>query len=300
MRIYSPNLDAGVKNLKRVQANLKRYKASVLKAACEGRLVETEAELARREGREYEPADKLLERILKERRKRWEEEQRAKGKDPAKMTYKEPEPPDTEGLPELPEGWCWATWAQLSPRVTVGHVGKMKDEYVEKGIPFLRSQNVRENKFDENGLVYISKVFHNKLEKSKVKPGDLVVVRSGSVGVTCVIPESIEEGNCSDLVIIQKPMGMVPLYGSYYMNSLALEYVKSKTVGVALRHFNTMSVAENVLPLPPVSEQIRIVEEVQVRLDAVERVISGIGKTFKRSEQFRESVLRKAFTGILV
>ena len=68
-------LEAGVAALKRAQANLRRYKASVLKAACEGRLVPTEAELARAEGRDYEPADVLLERILAERRARWEAEQ---------------------------------------------------------------------------------------------------------------------------------------------------------------------------------------------------------------------------------
>ena len=64
-------LDASVAALKRAQANLKRYRASVLKAACEGKLVPTEAELARDEGRDYEPADRLLERILMERRARW-------------------------------------------------------------------------------------------------------------------------------------------------------------------------------------------------------------------------------------
>ena len=61
-------LAAAVAALKRVQANLKRYRASVLRAACEGRLVTTEAELAEAEGRDYEPADRLLERILAERR----------------------------------------------------------------------------------------------------------------------------------------------------------------------------------------------------------------------------------------
>ncbi len=65
-------LDASVVALKRAQANLKRYRASVLKAACEGSLVTTEAELARAEGCDYEPADMLLERILAERRARWE------------------------------------------------------------------------------------------------------------------------------------------------------------------------------------------------------------------------------------
>ena len=92
-------LDASVAALKRAQANLKRYRASVLKSACEGTLVPTEAELARAEGREYEPADALLQRILAERRARWESQEKRRGK------YKEPTAPDTTELPELPEGW---------------------------------------------------------------------------------------------------------------------------------------------------------------------------------------------------
>ena len=96
-------IDASVDALKRAQANLKRYRASVLKAACEGRLVPTEAELARAEGRDYEHADVLLERILAERRARWES--------PAKRgrKYKEPVAPDTADLPDLPEGWAWSS-----------------------------------------------------------------------------------------------------------------------------------------------------------------------------------------------
>ncbi len=103
-------LDAATVALKRVQANLKRYRASVLKAACEGRLVPTEAELARKEGRDYEPADKLLQRILRERRARWETDtfakMRSSGKPPKddhwKLKYKEPSTPDLSNLPSLP------------------------------------------------------------------------------------------------------------------------------------------------------------------------------------------------------
>src|SRR5438034_4655655 len=93
-------LDAAMVALKRVQANLKRYRAAVLMAAWEGRLVPTEAELARKEGRTYETGEQLLHRILDERRKNW----KGRGK------YKEPTAPETEGLPPLPEGWFWATW----------------------------------------------------------------------------------------------------------------------------------------------------------------------------------------------
>ena len=70
--------------LRRAQANLKRYRASVLKDACQGRLVPTEAELARSEGRDYEPAGVLLKRILAERRARWGSQEKRRGK------YKEP------------------------------------------------------------------------------------------------------------------------------------------------------------------------------------------------------------------
>ena len=91
-------LDASVAALRRAQANLKHYRASVLKDACEGRLVATEAVMARSEGREYEPADVLLERILAARRVRWESQEKRRGK------YREPTAPDSSALPELPEG----------------------------------------------------------------------------------------------------------------------------------------------------------------------------------------------------
>ena len=68
------DLDAGVAALERVKATLAKYKASVLKAAVEGRLTEE----WREEHPDVEPASVLLERILKERRAKWEEEQLAK------------------------------------------------------------------------------------------------------------------------------------------------------------------------------------------------------------------------------
>jgi len=83
---------------------LKLYHRSVLKAACEGKLVPTEAELAHAEGRDYEAADVLLARILMERRDKW------KGK--GKCT--EAEAPDMSGMPVLPDGWIWVNIDQLS------------------------------------------------------------------------------------------------------------------------------------------------------------------------------------------
>ena len=80
----------------------------MLKAACEGKLVPTEAALARAEGRDYETGAALLAHVLAERRAKWA----GRGK------YKEPVAPDVSGLADLPERWCWVTIEQLTSLVT--------------------------------------------------------------------------------------------------------------------------------------------------------------------------------------
>ena len=132
-------LDASVAALQRAQANLKRYRASVLKAACEGRLVPTESELSRTEGRDYEAAAVLLERILAERRARWESQETRRGK------YKEPSAPDASAQPELPEGWVWASLEQLASIGTGSTPLTSKAEYYQDGsVPWVTSSALNE------------------------------------------------------------------------------------------------------------------------------------------------------------
>jgi type I restriction enzyme S subunit len=84
----------------------------------------------------------------------------------------------------------------------------MVDQYLAKGAPFLRSLNVRELRFELEKLKFISRDFHERLRKSALSPGDIVVVRSGFVGIACVVPDELKEANCSDLVIARPgPVG---------------------------------------------------------------------------------------------
>jgi type I restriction enzyme S subunit len=127
------DLDAGVAALERARANLKRYRAAVLKAAVEGRLT---AEW-RKAHPDVEPASKLLERILTERRRKWEEAQLAKfaaaGKPPPKgWKYKYPEPakPEIDTPWELPDTWC------LTSVDAVGDIllGRQRGVIVKSGV----------------------------------------------------------------------------------------------------------------------------------------------------------------------
>ncbi len=131
-------LDAGVAALRRARAALKRYRAAVLKAAVEGRLTAA----WRAAHPDAEPAAALLRRILAERRARWEADQRAKGKDPAKARYDEPAAPDTAGLPALPEGWVWATVEQVSQIAWHGALQRRRAT-TEDGLPVLRMGNIQ-------------------------------------------------------------------------------------------------------------------------------------------------------------
>ncbi len=181
-------LDAAVAALERVQANLKRYRTSVLKAAVEGRLVPTEAELARREGRDYEPASVLLQRILAERRRRWEESElagmKAKGKAPKdekwKTKYAEPESPDTRALPGLPDGWCWATCDQLGD-VSGGLTKNQTRDILPVRLPYLGVANVHAAELRLNDVATIG-LRPEELARVLLRRGDLLVVEgNGSI-----------------------------------------------------------------------------------------------------------------------
>ena len=133
-------LDASVATLRRTQANLKRYRASVLREACSGELVPTEAELARAEGRDYEQAGVLLERILAERRAHWDAQEKRRGK------YKEPAAPDTSNLPMLPEGWVNSTMGQCFEVYVGATPRRNREDYWGGEIAWVSSSEVAFNR----------------------------------------------------------------------------------------------------------------------------------------------------------
>ena len=96
-------LDASVAALKRVQANLKRYRASVLKDCLRGQAGPYRGGACpRREAATTNPPTGSWSVSWPKRRARWENQAKRRGK------YKEPAAPDTSNLPELPEGWVWS------------------------------------------------------------------------------------------------------------------------------------------------------------------------------------------------
>jgi type I restriction enzyme S subunit len=153
------------------------------------------------------------------------------------------------------DGWRDVLLEEVAEDVTVGHVGPMVSEYVADGIPFLRSQNVEPLRINDADLKFIAPSFHERLRKSALSPGDVVIVRTGKPGACAVIPDSLTVANCSDLVIVRCGPELDPRFLAYYVNSVAAHHVDSHLVGAVQQHFNVGSARKMVMRLPDVQEQ---------------------------------------------
>ena len=301
-------LDAGINELHKAQSQLKRYRQSVLKAAFEGKL--TEAWQAEYQGK-IEPASILLERILKERREKWEAEQlkqmRAKGKIPKddkwKGKYKEPVAPDTNDLPKLPKGWTWATVEQLSTKIQYG--SSKKTEADSNGVPVLRMGDIVDGKIVLNNLKYLPKE-HDEFPELLLNKGDLLFNRTNSrelVGKTAVytgIPNPCSFA--SYLIRVRFHPRIDSMIVAYYINSVYgkdwILSVVSQQAGQA--NVNGTKLKLLAVPMPPEKEQQILVEGVERHLSVADEVEKTVTAELKRADQLRQSILKKAFSGKLV
>lgn len=310
---YFTRLDDAVATLKRVQHNLKRYRASVLKAAVEGRLVPTEAQLARAEGRDYEPASVLLERILAERRLRWEAAElakmQAKGKAPKddqwKAKYPEPVAPETSELPELPEGWCWASVDQLG-EVSGGITQNAKRGQLALQVPFLRVANVYadELRLDDVNTIGVSE---SELSRALLAAGDLLVVEgNGSIeqiGRVALWDGSIEPClHQNHIIKVRYYLDGLPRWTLCWLlaplGRMAIERAASSTSG--LHTLSLSKVSRLPVPLAPASEQARAAAEVDRLITLALAAHREVAANIQRSGHLRQSILKWAFEGRLV
>ena len=332
---YLTRLDDAVASLQRVQRNLERYRASVLKAAVEGRLVPTEAELARREGRDYEPADVLLERILAERKARWIEDaaEKARGKAEAKALkvgkpwapednakalekarktaeakYKEPESPDTTDLPVLPEGWCWTRAEQVCNFITKGTTPAKDQMSAHSGdVPFIKVYNLT---FDGSLDFSVDPTFVNcgthtgSLARSITKPGDVLINIVGPpLGKTALVPNTFAEWNINQAIARFRPVpGLVSEYLEFVLRSKPfVEWAVRKSKATAGQFNLTLEICRDApVPLPPTTEQERIADELAARASSEQTAAHSVARSLGMAALTRQAILKWAFEGKLI
>ena len=295
------------KALEAVPSLLEKFRQSVLSSAFRGDLTAD----WRAQNSDIEPAEKLLERIRKERRKRWEEDElakmKAKGKTPKddkwKKKYKEPEPVDTTDLPKLPEGWCWATLSELSSAINpIGYGVLQPGNEVEDGARLVRVCDLEDGKVLTEQLRTISSEVDNQYIRTRLKGRELLVTVVGTIGRVAIAPNEIAGANVARAVARLTPTD--PISASWLLRMLSSSFLQDWLVKgareVARKTLNIGVLGKTPVPLCSVNEM-------QEGLDKVDKLLFCISPLKKMAQKnlnyilsLDQSILAKAFRGELV
>lgn len=288
-------LEETVTTLQGIQAKLKQARASILKAAVEGRLVETEAEISKRTGSLYEDAAELLIRALAERKRQFQE---AQTKTQRQKKWKEPCIPQLHEEFSVPEGWAIASMDQIA------HVsgGLAKDSKITSGepLPYLRVANVQRGKLElEDVKTIICPT--DRIDDLLLKKGDVLLNEGGDrdkLGRGWIwngeINRCIHQNHVFKARIFLPEIQ--PRYISHYCNTMGDSYFQNQGKQTTnLASVSLSKVRAIPLSLPPATEQLRILEEVDRRFSVLDQIESAVNFNLRRCGQLRQAVLKRAF-----
>lgn len=288
------HIDAGIEALKNAKQLLKQYRQSVLKAAVTGELTKEWREANKGK---LEPASQLLERILKERRQKWEEQQleqfKAKGKKPKddkwKEKYKEPfSIDDNESM--------WLT-------MKVGDIfdcivpNRDKPKSFSGDIAWVTTPVINEETASidyEECELGLTEEEVDKYNARLVPENSVIMTCVGRFGITAVA-----EKRC---VINQQLHCFLP--SVYYSPKLLAYFLQEKekfmesiATATTVQYMNKTNC--NSIPIPVMSrlEQLEILEQVERRLSGIERLAKEIDRQYTKAEMNKQTVLASAFSG---
>jgi type I restriction enzyme S subunit len=244
----------------------------------------------------------LLKRIRLERRQRWEEGLRARGKDPSEFTYEALPALDVSNLPELPQGWVWIRLSDIA-EVRLGRQRSPSRATGPNMCPYIRAANVTWDGLDLSDV----KEMDFTPDEQKVydlRHGDILLNEaSGSVsevGKPAVWREEIP-GCCFQNTIIRvRSEGPLYdyLYFHLYYDALSARFSQS-TQGIAINHLGAKGLSEWMIALPPVEEQSRIVTKLKTSFSEVRSINDAVRVASHRLEALEQAALARAFRGEL-
>jgi type I restriction enzyme, S subunit len=207
-------------------------------------------------------------------------------------------PSGVEWIGDVPESWEIKRLKYAVPGVTVGIVIQPAQMYVPSGVPCLRSLNISKGKIDAQEIVYISERSNSTNRKSQLHCGDIVVVRTGKAGVAVVVPPEYEGANCVDLLIIRKSSRILSDYLLTYLNSYAAgKEIEYNSVGAIQAHYNTGTLANLLVAIPPVVEQQSILAFLESSLKPLHFALQSNRREINLLTDLRARLIADVVTG---
>lgn len=209
----------------------------------------------------------------------------------------------------LPVGWKWSRLGDLvdNPKQDLvdGPFGSnlKSEEYIERGIPVFKIQNIKVNRFVDKKLSFISETKAKSLIRHSFKSGDLIITKLGEpLGLCCKVPKAYPFG-----IIVADLMRLRPsktkVNDDYLINVINSDIVKKQfkaiTKGTTRARVNLTIVREIKIPLPPKTIQSAIVSKIEELFSELDKGIENLRLAQQQLKTYRQSVLKWAFEGRL-
>jgi type I restriction enzyme S subunit len=199
------------------------------------------------------------------------------------------------------DGWVEKRLGDVATRLTNGFVGPTRGIYLESGVPYLLARHVKNNRLQFDGRTFISNEFNSKNKKSMLKSGDVLLVQSGHIGHSAVVPEEHEGHNCHAMIVITAAEGaFIGPYLSLFFNSSGMrrkfQEIRS---GSTVPHLTCGEVRELMIPMPDLETQRCIVDHLHELEQECQRLTRLYEQKLVALEELKKSLLHQAFNGEL-
>ena len=200
---------------------------------------------------------------------------------------------------EVPDNWVWTDIEHICSKIGSGSTPRGSN-YSSKGIPFFRSQNIYNGGLVYEDIKFISEEVHQTMIGTEVLPNDLLLnITGGSLGRCAIVPENFQRGNVSQHVCIMRPIFVV----SVYFHAFVLSSIFSKSMkitGSGREGLPKYNLERMFFPLPPLSEQHRIVSEIENWFALIDQIEQGKLDLQKVIKKAKNKILDLAIHGKLV
>jgi type I restriction enzyme S subunit len=197
-------------------------------------------------------------------------------------------------------GWKEVPARHMVGEVAVGIVIQPAVLYTHsaEGVPAVRGTDISPGRIDQENLVRISHEGHAANQRSKLRHGDVLVVRSGRAGAASRVPEWLVGGNCIDVVIVRSGPAVDPGYLEHSINSpTAQEAITEHSTGAIQRHFGVEAMRALPLVRRPLAEQIAIAAELDQSREEHERAVKLLHASKGKLIERKQALITAAVTG---
>jgi type I restriction enzyme S subunit len=185
-------------------------------------------------------------------------------------------------------------------QVEVGIVVQPSQWYADEGVKAIRGFNVKPGAIWMHDLATITREGDELHSKSRLRSGDIVVVRTGQAGAAAVVPPELDGCNCIDVVIVRPSDRVIPKYLEFVLNSdWTQKHIEEHSVGTIQAHFNVGSMKEVPVPIPPLAEQRDAIQDLQAHAEALMTLMNRLMLQVRLLAEHRQALITAAVTGDL-